>query len=317
MGSGASPTVSVVIPTHNRRRLLRTTLTSVLDQEAVDLQVIVVDDGSQDGTEAMVRAIGDSRLEVIRHPVARGVSAARNAGIAAAEGAWVALLDDDDVWAPSKLRRQIAAALEVGAGFVYCGAFTFERGSEGVLADRDAPPAARLSALLQAGNPLPGGCSAQVIDRVLAARLGGFDESLLHVADWDMWLRVTRETSPAAVPERLVAYRVHGGNRVVVLRAKAHIREFDRLAVKHGLPFDGAGFHFWVASGQRRGGRRAAAVGTHLRAAARYRHLGHLGTAVRVPLGDWALGVRHREKQVPLPTPAWLASLDGKVELWP
>jgi glycosyltransferase involved in cell wall biosynthesis len=99
--------VTVVIPTHNRKELLDRTLRSVLAQEDVDLSVVVVDDGSADGTEAFVQALADPRVSVVRHPEARGVSAARNTGIARATTTWLAFVDDDDLWAPTKLRAQL------------------------------------------------------------------------------------------------------------------------------------------------------------------------------------------------------------------
>src|SRR4051812_26727252 len=101
-----SPQVSGGIATHNRRRMFRRTLRSALAQENVDLEVIVVDDGSTDGTAADIRTIKDPRLQVVEREN-RGTAGARNAGIAVAQGEWVAFLDDDDLWAPHKLATQI------------------------------------------------------------------------------------------------------------------------------------------------------------------------------------------------------------------
>src|SRR3954454_11717029 len=101
--------VTVVIPTKNRRKLLLRTLASVLGQEGVDLDVVVVDDGGADDAEATVARLQDVRLRVLRHDVSRGVSAARNTGLNAATSPFVAFLDDDDLWAPTKLRTQLDA----------------------------------------------------------------------------------------------------------------------------------------------------------------------------------------------------------------
>jgi glycosyltransferase involved in cell wall biosynthesis len=99
--------VSVVVPTRNRSALLELTLRSVLCQRDVDLELIVVDEGSTDDTPTMLAAVADSRLRVIRNDTPRGVSAARNRGAASARADWVAFLDDDDLWAPDKLTRQL------------------------------------------------------------------------------------------------------------------------------------------------------------------------------------------------------------------
>ena len=93
--------VSVIIPTRNRAELLRRTLGTVLSQRLRELEVIVVDDASTDGTPAVLDAVADERVRTIRHPERRGVAAARNIGVDAAVGRWVAFLDDDDLWAPT------------------------------------------------------------------------------------------------------------------------------------------------------------------------------------------------------------------------
>ena len=97
--------VAVIVPTHNRPGLLGGTLRSILDQRDVDLGVAVVDDGSADvqTVSAVVEALADTRIRLIRHSSPRGVSAARNTGIHNTSSEWVGFCDDDDVWAPEKL----------------------------------------------------------------------------------------------------------------------------------------------------------------------------------------------------------------------
>ena len=99
------PKVSVVLPTFERWPLLLRALTSVLDQTDVDLEVLVIDDCSSDGTPARLGAIADPRLRVLRQETNQGVARARNRAIEAAQGEWVAFLDDDDFWAPTCLRE--------------------------------------------------------------------------------------------------------------------------------------------------------------------------------------------------------------------
>jgi len=116
------PDISVVIPTRNRRRLLALALASVLDQRGVRLEVIVVDEASTDDTVEMVRSIADPRVRLVRHAVPLGKSAARNRGIAESAGDWIAFLDDDDLWAPDKLRLQLQALRAERRAWAYTGA---------------------------------------------------------------------------------------------------------------------------------------------------------------------------------------------------
>ncbi|MFB6356011.1 MAG: glycosyltransferase family 2 protein [bacterium] len=97
------PSVSVIIPTYNRPKFLKTAVNSVLDQTFQDFELIIVDDGSQQALDCPE----DSRVHMIRHEENRGVAAARNTGILASKASWVATLDDDDRWRPHKLERQI------------------------------------------------------------------------------------------------------------------------------------------------------------------------------------------------------------------
>lgn len=199
-----APTVSVVLPTRNRARLLDRAISSVLRQSVGDLELIVVDDGSTDDTASVLAACQarDSRVRAIRpDPAGRGASAARNAGIAAARGEFVAFLDDDAEWAPRKLERQLEAIREGGAGVVYC---RFAR----VAADGRARPIG--SGAAARGDPWRALLARAFIDtstllvRSTALRaVGGFDEDLPRLQDWDLALRLARVCRFAYVPEVL------------------------------------------------------------------------------------------------------------------
>lgn len=307
--------ITVVIPTHNRKDLLRGCLRGVLAQQAVEFEVLVVDDGSTDGTAMLIDGLGDPRVRVIRHEQPRGVAVSRNAGIEQANGSWIAFTDDDDFWAPSKLHEQVTLANATGATFAYCGAVVFCDGSERVTPDRPVPSPELMRSTVLRGNPLPGGASAQMVRRDVLVGIGGFDTRLHHLADWDLWIRLAETASIAAIDRPLVAYRRHGGN-MVVAHPKAHLDEFDLIVAKYGraarrrgLTPDGVGFHYWIANGQRRAGRRWSATRVHLSAAVKYRDLGHLGSGLRSPLGGWALGIRSVAPAQPEAAPAWLSEL--------
>ncbi len=102
------PLVSVIVPTYNRADLISYTLDSAIKQSYKNLEIIVIDDGSVDNTEEVVKAIGDPRICYICHPSNRGGSAARNTGIEVARGEYIAFLDSDDLWAPEKIELQLA-----------------------------------------------------------------------------------------------------------------------------------------------------------------------------------------------------------------
>jgi glycosyl transferase family 2 len=249
------PDVSVVVPTHNRRRLLGQTLRSVVAQREVDLEVVVVDDGSADGTGATVAGLRDDRVRLVRHERPRGVSAARNRGIAEARGSWVAFLDDDDLWAPDKLACQLAAASSAGAGWAYAGAVEVDAAGR-LLGGHPPPFPGELLAGLRRRNLMPAGSSNVVVRADVLAATGGFDPALRHLADWDLWLRLAGLATPAGIPAPLVAYRLHDGQ--ATLDTAGMLAEARALEARHGA--DRAVILRWAAWSHLRAGRRRAAL---------------------------------------------------------
>jgi glycosyltransferase involved in cell wall biosynthesis len=222
--------VSVIIPTRNRRSLLLVTLHSVLWQADVNFEVLVVDDGSSDGSSKAVRALGDPRIRVLYQSGPHGVSRARNRGAAEARGEWLAFVDDDDLWAPTKLVEQLAASRRTGADWVYAGTVNVNR--ELCVAGGAPPPTpASLVASLPRWNPMPGGCSNVIVRRRVFANVGGFDEGLSMFADWDLWRRLAVNSLPTAVYKPLLAYRMHEGGMMLNDQAlRAEMREMERRA---------------------------------------------------------------------------------------
>ena len=250
--------VSVVIPTHNRRRLLGQTLWSALAQRGVDFEVLVVDDGSTDGTADGLAALGDHRVRLLRHEHPRGVATARNTGVAAARGAWVAFLDDDDLWAPDKLARQLDAARAAGRDWVYAGAVEVDGAGRLLGGTPPLPPDALLAGLTR-HNPMPAGSSNVMVRAGLLADTGGFDPTLRHLADWDLWLRLARLSRPTCVAAPLVAYRIHPGQ--ATMDTTGMVAEARVLQARHGA--DPGAIHRWAAWSQLRSGRRWAAVAAY------------------------------------------------------
>ena len=123
-----TPKVSVIIPTYNRAHLVGRAIRSVLNQTYQDFEIIVVDDGSTDNTEEVVKSFNDPRIRYIRHEENKGAAAARNTGIKAAKGKFIAFQDSDDEWLPKKLEKQMEAFDNASpkVGVVYTGFWSIE-----------------------------------------------------------------------------------------------------------------------------------------------------------------------------------------------
>ena len=256
MDHGRMPLVSVVVPSHNRARLLRRTLQSIFAQHIVDFEVVLVDDGSSDDT-AEVAAGADPRIVVIRNQEPGGVSAARNRGIAAARGKWIAFCDDDDLWSPDKLSRQLTAAERADAGWVYSGDVNIDDKLR-VLSGGPPWDPQDVVALLPRWNPLASGGSNVVVRSDVLAAVGGFDPTLRRTEDWDLWIRIARTGPPACVREPLVAYRFHMGN--LVIDPSEMVNEARRLARRYRIPVDERAMQRRAAWSALRAGRRLLAV---------------------------------------------------------
>lgn len=115
--------ISIVIPTYNRASILNNTLKCVFDQTYRNFEIIVVDDGSKDDTKKIVDSFNDSRIKYICHESNQGATVARNTGIKAANGKWIAFLDSDDIWLPTKLDEQVRIINELkpNVGVIHCG----------------------------------------------------------------------------------------------------------------------------------------------------------------------------------------------------
>ena len=199
--------VTVVIPTHNRLHLLPTTIGSVLGQVGVSLELVVVDDGSTDGTGPWLDQLAaeDRRIKVVHHERPRFMSAARNAGIARASTRWVAFCDDDDLWAPDKLIAQLHSLQSGAARWACTGVIVVNEALE-IVGHHRAKGGDVLSRLLEE-NLIPSGSSV-LAELSLVQQLGGFDPTLYGSEDWDFWIRLAQHSPLAPVDRPLIAYRL-------------------------------------------------------------------------------------------------------------
>ncbi|MDE2485979.1 MAG: glycosyltransferase family 2 protein [Alphaproteobacteria bacterium] len=208
------PKVSVIVPAYNAEAFVGRTLASLRAQTFTDFEAIVVDDGSTDGTAAVVAEIAaaDPRVRLIRQPNG-GVAAARNRALAEARGPYVANLDADDLWRPQFLERTLAVLEQAGEGAV----FAFARSlwideQDRLLPQADIPlPRTIDYRELLTRNPVGNG-SAMLMRTAAVREIGGYDAALVRefgpTEDWQLLLQLSWRGSVAAVDEPLVLYRI-------------------------------------------------------------------------------------------------------------
>ncbi len=207
------PRVSVIIPTYNRAQFVKLAIDSVLAQTYADYEVIVVDDGSTDGTEAVLQGTYGTRIAYERQDN-QGAAAARNRGIALSTGEFVAFLDSDDIWLPGKLERQLAlhtADSQTVLSFTQAwriDAHGYRDLEEpiGSSVTHDSLSLERLCLDNCIASP-----TLVVVSRSALETAGGFDTSIRHCEDWDLWLRLQSKGLTAIVAEPLALIRRHRG----------------------------------------------------------------------------------------------------------
>jgi glycosyltransferase involved in cell wall biosynthesis len=245
-GDATAPKVTVVIAAYNAERFIRQTLDSVFAQTLGEVELIVVDDGSTDGTPAILRAIDDQRLSVLRQ-ANNGVSAARNAGLALARAPYIFFLDADDVLVPDALQRMVAA-LDNNPDRVACFAHHIRITEDGAELTRrtDLPlkmfPAEDTLRNLVTKNFIV--CGAICIRTEAARQVRGFNAELKWGEDWEFWCRLAVLADFVAMPNDVVLmYRQHGGsanfrwrNSPIRPDYKAIEAVYSHAAIQQGVP---------------------------------------------------------------------------------
>jgi FkbM family methyltransferase len=202
------PLVSVVLITFNYARFLPEAIESVLRQTFKDWELIIVDDGSTDNTTAVIAPyLQDHRVHYIRQNNG-GQSKARNAGIRATRGEFIALLDADDHWKPDKLEKQLDKFSDDSIGVVFSGSRVFDE--HGIQKNYHVDESFCVDTLRKLTTILPFCPSSVVVRKRCFDVCGLFDESLQKVEDREMWIRLAKRYRFACAPGYLVNYRVHG-----------------------------------------------------------------------------------------------------------
>ena len=203
---------SVIIPTFNCGRFVAGAIESALGQTVRPAEVVVIDDGSTDDTESVIRQFGD-KVTYIKQSNA-GVSAARNRGVAESSSEFIAFLDADDIWEPTKLEKQLAVfESDPEIGLVHCGMREFDSetgetiglrtdGKDGWVAD---------DLLLWEGPVVNASGSSPLVRRSAFESTDGFDPAIKVGEDWDLCYRIARKYKIGFVREPLVNYRLHPG----------------------------------------------------------------------------------------------------------
>lgn len=198
--------VSVIIPNYNHAAYLADAIQSVLNQSYGSVEIIVVDDGSTDNSRAVAAHFGDQVRYIWQEN--RGLSAARNTGIAAAGGAYIGVLDADDLYEPNFLQVLVGIlAANPAAAAVYCGYRFVDQGNQPLpqIEVRPLPPPAVYRELTRGNFLVP---EAILVRRHCYTTVGPFDESLRACEDWDMWLRIAKGHLVLASDQILTRHRV-------------------------------------------------------------------------------------------------------------
>src|SRR3989338_2869812 len=206
--AASHPLVSVIIPTYNYGHVVCEAVESVLHQTYTNLEVIVVDDGSQDDTRQRVEKYRD-RIRYVYQPN-KGLSAARNTGIKEAKGDYIAILDSDDIWLPTKIEEQMKVFAQYPeVGLISCSGIEVDENGKVLdkVPRKGFSSKKELMENLISRNVISGGSNA-IFKKECISKVGLFDEDLNSAEDWDMWLRIANHYDVNVIDHPLVKMRV-------------------------------------------------------------------------------------------------------------
>ncbi len=223
------PRITVIITTFNRQKYLGSAIDSVLVQSFTDFELIILDNDSKDGTDAIVCGYTDARIRYTKHQP-MGIAAQRNLGLNLSQGEFISFLDDDDIWLPSKLNLQYKKFLcsDESVGLVYGGFVFYDDSGHEWGTHKPKLTGQVLEDLLWARDPFSGSASNPMLRKAAVLSLGGYDEKILVGEDWELYLRLAERNHIEAVPETVLKIRQHTGPRLgqrvdAALRTERHV----------------------------------------------------------------------------------------------
>jgi glycosyltransferase involved in cell wall biosynthesis len=248
--------ISVVIPAYNRERTILRAISGVLAQSYPEIEVVVVDDASADGTAARVEALNHPKVRLVRHASNRGAAAARNTGVREAKGRLVAFQDSDDDWLVEKLARQAAHLASLAPEYVATFCTKIDYGCDqdrrygprlaSVMPDpRETIASGDLHARLMRGNVI--GPQTVLVRKAAFEAAGGFDERLRNNEDWDFFIRLAEEGPIGFLDDPLVVVLISedGISRRGRASAASFVRVYGKIRRK---PEADAGLLAYLAS---------------------------------------------------------------------
>jgi glycosyltransferase involved in cell wall biosynthesis len=250
------PTVSVIIPTYNRAHLIGRAIQSVLNQTYQDFELIIVDDGSSDNTEEVVKNFDDDRIRFFQNEDNQGAALARNLGAKIARGIYLAFLDSDDLWYQDYLSRQVST-IELSlpdVGMVCCGIKQINQDfykelKPSIIGFQFSDHLKRASGICT---------SAFVVRRSAFDEIGGFDNELKSFQDFEFLLRISSKYKVNYIDDILIEYRLQDDSISINMELKAqglqciinrYMNDICRLGLTHKYMFKLG--QYYVMSGQR------------------------------------------------------------------
>jgi glycosyltransferase involved in cell wall biosynthesis len=231
-----SPLVSVIVPTYNRAKTIKRSIDSVLQQTYTNFELIIVDDGSTDDTEGIVRNINDQRIQYIKCTKNGGANKARNIGIKASQGTFIAFQDSDDDWYPDKLEKQVEIMQKVlpSVGVVYSGYFRIMNDSSTYIPpDTIGQLEGDVSSELLKHNFV--GTPTMLIRKECFEKVGLFDEQLPRFQDWELSIRLSKHYHFKYMNEATINAYVQTDS--ITSNNQAQITAFRMIFEKHYKDF--------------------------------------------------------------------------------
>lgn len=230
-----APQISVIVPVYNSEQTIKRALDSIFAQTYPSFEVIVVDDASSDQTLNLVAQYTDERLSIIQSPENRGAATARNKGIATAKGRWIAFLDSDDAWKPTKLARQVEFLERDRKPVAACATgYNIDKNGRRFAVVLNLTPQQFRNDILFGCTISPG--STLMVKRDVFDTIGGFDEAFKRLEDWDWLLRFSErydmEFLPDALADIYLTQNKPSNGRSTADRTLDGIR---RMRTKHGF----------------------------------------------------------------------------------